>query len=182
MHTPPHETKWPVWATEPVVVIDHDPSWAVQAMEEIRALQPLLRPFGNSGIWHVGSTAVKGLRAKPVLDLVAPIESLERTPLITRMLAPYHWHYVPYELDQRPWRRFFIKVKQNKRIAHLHLVLPDEGRWHEQLRFRDILQDNAYIRQAYAELKTMLAEEFRHDRDAYTAAKSDFIRKTLKDY
>ncbi|PUZ29938.1 GrpB domain, predicted nucleotidyltransferase, UPF0157 family [Chitinophaga costaii] len=182
MHTSPHENSWPVWATEPIVVVDHDPSWAAQAMEEIHFLQPLLSPFGNSGIWHIGSTAVQGLCAKPVLDLVAPIASLNSASVITRILSPYHWHYVPYELDQRPWRRFYIKVQQNKRIAHLHLVLPGEARWHEQLRFRDILQDNAYVRQAYAALKSMLAEEYRHDLDAYAAAKSDFIRKTLKDY
>ena len=182
MSTSPQQNNWPVWATEPIIVVDHDPLWAAQAVAEIRLLQPLLARFENTGIWHIGSTAVSGLRAKPVIDLVAPVSSLDNVADINRILSPYDWHYVPYELDQRAWRRFFIKVQNNKRIAHLHLVLPDEARWHEQLRFRDILQDNAYVRTAYAELKTVLADEYRHDRDAYTAAKSEFIRKTLKEY
>ncbi len=103
-------TDWPVWATETVEVRPPDPAWQDNGEREREALQTRLAPWLVVPVEHVGSTAVPGLAAKPILDLQAAVANLGAVPLIAEKLAPVGWHHVPPELDQRPWRRFFVKV------------------------------------------------------------------------
>nr|WP_090799435.1 GrpB family protein [Paenibacillus sp. GP183] len=88
--------------------------------------------------------------------------------------------HVPHELDNKPWRRFFVKVKDDKRVAHLHLIRAGEERWEKQLLFRDRLRGNPHLLDEYKNLKLKLAQEFMHDREAYTEAKSAFIKRVLE--
>ncbi|MFP3471321.1 GrpB family protein, partial [Micrococcus sp. SIMBA_144] len=91
---------------------------------------------------HVGSTAIHDLPAKPIIDVMAKIPSFDDVDEIAGKLAGDGWHFVPVELDDRPWRRFFIKVEDDRRVAHLHLMLEGETRWDEQRLFRDRLNGN----------------------------------------
>ena len=86
---------------------------------------------------------------------------------------------VPPDLDQRPWRRFFVKVADGRRSAHLHVMSPDSPRWRQQLNFRDALRADPVLTAEYAALKRTLADQYADDREAYTAAKADFIRSVL---
>src|SRR6266540_3821404 len=101
-----------------------------------KVLLVLLAPWLVDDVQHVGSTAVPGLPAKPIVDLMAGVGSLEDAPEIARVLAPHDWRFVPPELDARPWERFFVKVAADRRVAHLHLLDPASPRWAERLRFR----------------------------------------------
>ena len=96
-------------------------------------------------------------------------------------LAELNWQHVPPEADDRPWRQFFVRVSDDgqHRLAHLHLMSAGAARWDEQLRFRDGLRASAALRDEYASVKTRLAAEFGPDRERYTAAKADFIRRIL---
>ena len=185
---------WPAWATEPVVLVEPAEGWALQAAEERQLLVGLLGPWLVEDIHHVGSTAVPGLSAKPIIDLRAGVDgarriseitnsvrSLDDTPDIARVLAPHGWQLVPPELDARSWRRFLVKVAGDHRVAHLHLLDPASPRWAEQLRFRDRLRASAGLAAAYAELKRRLAWEFAGDREAYAAGKAAFVRRVLAD-
>jgi GrpB-like predicted nucleotidyltransferase (UPF0157 family) len=91
-------------------------------------------------------------------------------------LAPHDWHYVDPDLDQRPWQRSFIKVTDGRRSAHLHVMTPDSPRWNQQIAFRDALRADPSLIADYATLKRTLAAKHTDNREAYTAAKSDFIR------
>lgn len=90
---------------------------------EHEQLATLLAPWLVDGIEHVGSTAVPGLAAKPVVDLMASVADLD-TVVEHAHLTDHGWVYVPPELDQRPWRRFFVKpdAPKQRREAHLHLI------------------------------------------------------------
>jgi GrpB-like predicted nucleotidyltransferase (UPF0157 family) len=90
------------------------------------------------------------------------------------------WHYVPPELDLRDCRRFFVKVADDRRVAHLHLMLADHPRWTEQIAFRDALLAAPDVANEYGALKTELARLHAHDREAYTAVKTEFIRSVLR--
>ncbi|WP_081336271.1 GrpB family protein [Mycobacteroides chelonae] len=142
-------------------------------------LQSLLAPWRTDDVEHVGSTAVPGLAAKPILDLQAPVASLEVADAVADALAPHDWHYVPPHLDRRPYRRFFVKVMEGRRAAHLHLMANDARRRFQQLSFRDALRGDSDLVRAYAELKTLLAKQHRYDREAYTAGKQQFIQEVL---
>ena len=123
------EQPWPDWATEPVDLADADPAWTVRGEQERDHLEILLAPWLIARIEHIGSTAIPDLPAKPIIDIQAPVTDLGGAHLITAALAPHDWHYVDPELDQRPSRRFFVKVTDGRRSAHLHLMTPDSPRW-----------------------------------------------------
>jgi GrpB-like predicted nucleotidyltransferase (UPF0157 family) len=173
------EPPWPDWAGEPVDLVDADAAWIGRGQQERDRLEALLSPWLIARIEHVGSTAIPDLPAKPIIDLQAPVADLSDSDPIAAALAPHDWHFVDPELDQRPWRRFFVKVTDGRRSAHLHVMTRDNPRWHQQIAFRDALRVDPNLTADYAALKRVLAAEFSDDREAYTAAKSDFIRTVL---
>jgi GrpB-like predicted nucleotidyltransferase (UPF0157 family) len=83
------------------------------------------------------------------------------------------------DLDQRPWRRFFVKVPDGRRSAHLHVMTPDSPRWHEQIAFRDALRASPTLTADYAALKRALAAKSSDAREAYSAAKTGLIINVL---
>lgn len=172
-------TDWPAWATEKAEVRPPDAGWQRRGRQECRPLETDLAPWLVALAEHVGSTAVPGLPAKPILDLQVAVADLTCAPDIAAALAPAGWHYVSPELDRRPWRRFFVKVVNGARAAHLHVVSRDSARWGEQLAFRDALRDDPTLVQRYAALKRVLVLEHADDREAYTDAKGGFIRAVL---
>ncbi len=129
---------------------------------------------------HVGSTAVPGLAAKPIIDVQASVLDLECAGTVVEVLAPLAWHLVPAELDARPWRRFLVQVVDGHRAAHLHLLPAGSARWSEQLAFRDALRADPVLVHRYADLKRRLVAEHAADREAYTAGKADFVRSVLE--
>jgi GrpB-like predicted nucleotidyltransferase (UPF0157 family) len=114
------------------------------------------------------------------LPLQAAVADLGAVPLIAEKLAPVGWHLVPAELDRRPWRRFFVKVSGERRIAHLHIMVAGTPRWKEQPAFRDALRADPNLVDAYAALKRDLAARHATDRERYTSAKADFVRAVLE--
>lgn len=96
------------------------------------------------------------------------------------VLSEHDWHYVTPDLDQRPWRRFFVKVNDGRRIAHLHIMTADSVRWRQQIAFRDALRADPSTTSDYAALKRALAAEHTSDREAYSAAKDSFIHAVVE--
>ena len=154
--------------------------WQRRGEHVSRQLDIALAPWLVAPVAHVGSTAVPGLAAKPILDLQAAVLDFECAGPIARALAPAGWHLVPAELDARPYRRFLVLVVDDHRAAHLHLLLTGSARWSQQLAFRDALRADPALVRRYAELKQALAAEHRDDREAYTAGKAEFVRDVLQ--
>jgi len=173
-------TDWPSWATERVEVHPPDDAWRRSGEQECQRLDATLGGLLVAPVEHVGSTAVLGLSAKPILDLQAAVADLDCASGIAAVLAPVGWHYVPPELDARPWRRFLVKVEEGHRIAHLHLMSLSHPRWRQQLAFRDALRADPVLAQRYAVLKGTLAARHADDREAYTSGKADFIAAVLR--
>ncbi|GAA1199344.1 GrpB family protein [Pseudonocardia alaniniphila] len=174
----PPSVTWPVWAIERVEVVHHDPAWADRGLRERDLLQELLAPWLTAAVEHVGSTAVPRLAAKPIVDLQAQVAGLDVADELVPVVAPHGWHYVSPELDRSPHRRFFVKVRDDHRVAHLH-VMTAGSRWHRQLAFRDALRADPELVRAYARLKAELADRHHDDREAYTAGKRRFVQEVL---
>lgn len=170
----------PVWSYEPVTVVDYDRHWPELAARECSQLDQLLAGRLTGTVEHVGSTAVPGMPAKPILDLQAAISDLDCADEIATVLAPYGWHYVPPELDKRLFRRFLVKVVDGRRAAHLHLMTVGSARLCQQLAFRDALRGDPELIRAYSQLKDELAERHRTDREAYSAGKQRFVEQVLR--
>jgi len=134
------EGQWPAWATEPVELAAPDPRWPQQGERERRRVQRRLSGSLIGEVEHVGSTAVPGLPAKPIIDVQATVTALEPTGPIVALLAPNGWQLVPPELDGRSWERFVVQVSAGRRAAHLHLLAPGTPQGDERRRFRDALR------------------------------------------
>ncbi len=171
--------EWPVWARQPVEIVDPDPRWQRLGRDLATRLTRRLSPWLAGRVEHVGSTAVPGLAAKPVIDLLAPVTSLVEDVRLEATLAELGYELVPPELDARPWRRLYVLPDGERRHAHLHLVARDHPRWRRTLVFRDRLREHPEMAAEYARVKREAAAAHEHDREAYTAAKTDFVERVL---
>jgi GrpB-like predicted nucleotidyltransferase (UPF0157 family) len=164
--------------SEPVRLTAHDSSWAASFERERAALDAAIGHWAIGGIHHVGSTAVPGLAAKPIVDILVGVEDLESSRGCFEPLVRLEYLYAPYRSEEMHW---FCKPHPERRTHHLHLA-PAGGRaYAEELAFRDLLRADPTLAEAYVELKRDLALRFHEDREAYTEAKGSFIRKALAD-
>lgn len=166
--------------TKRVVVVPYDLRWPRLYEEERRRLESVFAG-ANASIEHVGSTSVPGLAAKPIIDILVGVPSLDSAEQRIGALEDVGYHYVPeYELDL-PERRYFRRPREHPRTHHLHCVVEGGAFWNRHLAFRDRLRGDARTARAYAALKQDLAETFRTDGPGYTEAKSPFIERVLDD-
>lgn len=174
----------PAWAYEKPDILPHDPRLADRARVERDLLARLLAPWLVDGVEHVGSTAVPGLAAKPLIDLMASVTDPDVVVVQAREpLAADGWHYVPPDLDRGGlWRRFFVKpdASGQRRVAHLHVIRAGHPRWAEQIAFRDALRRDDRLARSYENLKQRLAAKHAGDREAYTDAKAEFVAAALR--
>ncbi len=175
-------TPWPKWATEHIRIENYNDGWAAAAESLIIELNGLYQ-FESTYFEHIGSTSVPGLHAKPIIDIIYPIENFLSIENIDVALKRNDWHLIPPELDnKRDYSRTFVKVVNDSRFAHLHLILSESGDYELKKRFRDILRTQPLLVKKYSELKHHLAGRYKYDRESYTEAKSSFITSVLKNY
>lgn len=163
----------------PVIIVPYDPRWPAQFEEEKTRLIADIGAYVLS-IEHIGSTAVPGLAAKPVIDILIGVHSLQEASLFIPPLEARGYEYVPQYEDEMPFRRYLHRKVNGEHTHHLHMVEPTTHFYKVQLAFRDYLRTHPETRDAYAALKINLAEKYRNDRMAYTDAKSDFIFGVLE--
>ena len=170
------------WTTEPIVITEYDPAWPHRAADYRAELDGILGPWLVNPIEHTGSTAVQGLAAKNVIDLMAMVRDRAAVAAITAAeLRDHSWRQVPPALDGRPWRDFFVKVSLNnqQRLAHLRLMAVGEPRWKAHLMFRDLLRQDGLLRAEYASLKRAVARNSGPDRDEYSRNKAAFVERVV---
>jgi GrpB-like predicted nucleotidyltransferase (UPF0157 family) len=161
---------------EPVRVVAYDPKWPARFERERVLLREATGPWIGGGIHHVGSTAVPGLDAKPIIDILVGVGKLAAARACFGPLAELEYLYAPYRPEEMHW---FCKPHPSRRTHHLHLVPTGSSRFGEELAFRDRLRANPKVAGEYAALKRRLADRFSRDREAYTNAKADFIYRVL---
>ncbi len=167
-----------------IVLADYDPQWPEQFMAEAARLRAALGDDLVVTVEHFGSTAVPGLPAKPIIDLLVAVRSLaearQRSIPVLEALGYAYW-----QGDPAPDRMFFVKglPPSGPRTHHVHLVEPGlsqdprlgEFSFADRLLFRDKLRADPEEAQRYLQLKQKLAAEFPDDREAYTNGKTDSI-------
>lgn len=158
-----------------VEVVEHDPAWADLFEREARAIWYATGELA-AGVEHVGSTAVPGLAAKPILDVAVAVSDTGAIAEVVKRLVAAGY------IDRGDAGRNggYLLVRESApdvRVAHVHIVCRDDDQWRSYLAFRDLLRRDPEVRAQYAELKRTLAARFPHDRRAYTAGKEAFIRR-----
>jgi GrpB-like predicted nucleotidyltransferase (UPF0157 family) len=164
-------------AGNPIEVVAYDEHWAENFAVAERELRVALALFVLD-IEHIGSTAVPGLAAKPVIDIQVGVRGLDDSAEIVAAVESLGYEYVPEFEDELPDRRYFRRWADGRRTHQAHLVERSNTEWWDRhIRFRDWLRSHDDDRDRYAILKLKLAAAHRDDRRAYTDAKSDFIRR-----
>jgi GrpB-like predicted nucleotidyltransferase (UPF0157 family) len=159
--------------TDAIVIADYDRRWPALFEEETaRILDAIGRWLVD--VQHVGSTAVPGLAAKPVIDIMPGIRDLADAPHCIGPLETLGYEYMPQFEDEMPFRRYFRKGEP--RSHHLHMVEPGSDFWQRHILFRDYLRAHPQAARQYAQVKRRLAAQFGSDREGYTEAKSGFIQ------
>jgi GrpB-like predicted nucleotidyltransferase (UPF0157 family) len=156
----------------PVEIVPCDPSWPRRFLEEAEALRHTLAPWLAGPIEHIGSTAIAGLAAKPVIDIMAGVETLEASRPAIAAATGAGYCYFPYRAGIEHW---FCKPSPAFRTHHLHLVPMDTAAWRRPIAFRNYLRVHDDAARDYEVLKRRLAQQHRFDREAYTLAKQPFI-------
>ena len=161
-----------------IVLSPYSPLWpAVFDVEK----QELARLLGEAvAIEHVGSTAVPGLGAKPIIDVMVGTPDLAIVERRIPDLVAAGWRYVPEFEKAMPDRRYFTRYDSVPGKFHLHAVALGGPFWKRTIAFRDALRGNEQLAQQYWRLKQRLAARFPNDRAAYTDAKGEFIRSVIE--
>lgn len=165
-----------LWALFPIILKEHNPDYKVWYEEEKQRIISKVKPENLIRISHIGSTAVKGLTAKPIVDILLEIDGACGVSAIIEVLKTLGWRLMSQEDDP-------VKLSFNKgytpegfadRVYHLHVRY--FGNWPE-LYFRDFLIAHPDVAGEYERLKLKLWKQYEHDRDGYTEAKTDFVRR-----
>jgi GrpB-like predicted nucleotidyltransferase (UPF0157 family) len=160
-----------------IMIEDYSMNWARQFEQEKIKLTEILKDRVQS-IEHIGSTAVEGLGAKPVIDLAAGVNNLETVSEVIEPLKQIEYEFVYHK--EFPERRFFRKGQWRAGTHHLHFYEFEGEHWNNQLLFRDYLRRNPDDTRKYHDLKVYLAEKYRFDRVSYTENKASFIQNILQ--
>ena len=138
-----------------ICIVPYDRSWAERFVSEHRALSHAIGDYLSGTLEHIGSTAVPGLAAKPVIDIMAGVVSLNASRPAISILKGLNYCYFPYRSDDMHW---FCKPSAQVRTHHLHLVPFGSRLWTDRIAFRDYLREHAGVAMDYARLKRQLAE------------------------
>lgn len=167
-------------SADPIVVVPYDDAWPSLYEEEQARIERAIGPWAEE-IEHVGSTAVPGLAAKPVVDIMVGVRSLEDSPVLVARLVGIGYEYVPEFERVLPFRRYFRKMREGRRTHQIHLVERSNAEWWDRhLLFRNFLRAYPEVAEEYARLKHGLSGHFGEDREAYTDAKTDFISEVVR--
>jgi len=163
-----------------IQISDYDDGWPDSFLKEAAAVSEALRYQEVFAIEHFGSTAIPGLAAKPIIDILVAVPSvLDARRLFVPVLQ--RLEYVFWEDNPKTDRLFFVKgmpPNGERRTHHLHVAERPSEMW-SRLKFRDYLRSHEDERDAYADLKRDLAAKHSEDREAYTTAKDEFVARIM---
>jgi GrpB-like predicted nucleotidyltransferase (UPF0157 family) len=160
----------------PIVIQNYDPLWP-QRFQTLRS--PIAVVLGGlaAAIEHVGSTAVPGLAAKPVIDIDILLTFATDLPLVIHKLASLGY---AHRGDLGIAGREAFRIPPGYFPHHLYVCPPGSEEYNRHIAFRNYLRTHPEDAHAYATLKSQLADKFRADREAYNQAKSAFVGEILR--
>ena len=158
-----------------ITIVEYRSEWRKMFEDEKRTLHRALREVSPQ-IEHIGSTAVAGLAAKPIIDIMVGLEDFSIADNVVPKIEALAYEYIQKYETVMPFRRFFIKEQEGIRTHHIHMVGIGSEFWERHILFRDYLRQNHEVAAEYASLKKELAEREWIDGNEYADAKTEFIR------
>lgn len=177
-----HERRIKVLTKERIILVPYDAKWAERYAQVETELKSLLPRMLMQRIAHIGSTAVPGLSAKPIIDVQVEVSDLEevKNEVVPKMVElGYEFIWRPTMGDVAPFYAWFIKRDdRGERCVHVHMV--ESGQTSvDRIIFRDYLREHPDALKEYEAHKHDLAKRFPKDREAYTKHKTEFVNDVL---
>ena len=167
-----------LWQLFPIFLREHQDEWKDWYEEERLRLLIFLPAKQLVRISHIGSTSVETIWAKPIVDILLEIPK-ETDMVVMRDLLLQNGYLLMSESQGRmSFNKGYTPSGFAERVFHLHLRYEGD---HDELYFRDYLQENPAVAKDYEQLKLSLWKQYEHNRDAYTDSKTDFIKKYTKE-
>ena len=167
-----------LWELFPIFLVPHDEKWEEYYREAEPVLKNALRGFGSVRISHIGSTAVRDIMAKNIVDILVEISQGASLEEAARRIEQSGFLRMSSEEKRISLNRGYTKNGFADKVYHVHLRFFGDN---DELYFRDYLNEHPEEARKYEALKLELSKKYEHDRDAYTAAKTEFIRsRTLE--
>lgn len=161
-----------LWQLFPIVLTEHKPYWADWYNDEVTQLKSMLPP--GTAYHHIGSTAVGGIMAKPIIDILIVVSSTQQLNRAAEILQNHGYIVMSSAQTRISLNKGYTEDGFAERVFHLHVRLENDT---DEIYFRDYLNIHPDIAKDYEQLKLRLWKEYEHDRDAYTQAKTEFIKK-----
>ena len=160
-----------LWELFPIVLTEHNDIWDQWYAEEEKRLAGFLPPE-NIKIRHIGSTAISGIWAKPIIDILVEIPASLPMDNVKGLIIQSGYSCMSEQPNRISFNRGYTSDGFAEKVFHLHLRYEGDN---DELYFRDYMNDNPLLAKQYEELKLSLQKKFEHNRDGYTLAKTSFI-------
>ena len=166
-----------LWEMFPIILTEHKEAWAKWYAEEEKRLAGIL-PSNDIRISHIGSTAIKNIWAKPIVDILVELPASASMEGVKEILVQNGYICMSEQANRKSFNMGYTSEGFAKKVFHLHLRYMGDN---DELYFRDYLNDKPILAKQYEELKLSLWRKFEHDRDGYTSAKTSFVaEQTVK--
>lgn len=163
-----------LWELFPIVLVAPDEKWKVYYEEMEDFLKDVLSGLPVERVGHIGSTAINGVWAKNIVDILIEVSKDSNIEDAAKVIENNGFIRMAAEKDRISFNRGYTKVGFADKVFHVHLRYAGDA---DELYFRDYLNERPQIAKEYEALKLRLWKQFEHNRDAYTAAKTEFVKK-----
>ena len=163
-----------LWQLFPIFLVKHNKEWTKWYEEERKSILSALPTQSTKRISHIGSTAISGIWAKNIVDVLVEVNDKADLDIVKNILINKGWLCMNMTETRITLNKGYTEQGFAEKVFHLHIRIDGDN---DELYFRDYLNEHKEIGKEYEVLKLSLWEKFEHDRDGYTEAKTDFIRK-----
>lgn len=166
-----------LWQLFPIFLVKHNKEWADWYDEEATAILSLIPAKYIVRISHIGSTAVQNIWAKNIVDILLEVRLAEELEIVKSILVENKWLCMSQSTRRISLNKGYTEQGFAEKVFHLHIRVVGDN---DELYFRDYLRENHNVAKEYEHLKLNLWKKFEHDRDGYTDAKREFVKRYTK--
>lgn len=167
-----------LWELFPIVLTPHQLQWKEWAEEEIGSLTAMLADY-KPVINHIGSTAIHDIWAKPIIDILVEMPSDVNFNAVRTMMETHGYICMSVSDSRMSFNKGYTPKGFAERVFHIHLRQSGDN---DEIYFRDYLISHPTVAKEYEALKLSLLPKYKHNRDGYTEAKTEFVRRVMALY